>query len=229
MTIGQIRNNAQKDLQRALRDPVGLLLWMGIPLVIGSLIALAFGGTNGPAPQAHVLVVDQDESFLSNLLLNALTQAGDSDGLIQAEQVELEEGRRRIDDGDGSALLVIPEGFGEAVLAEKPTTLRLTTNPAQTILPGIVEETLSILTDATFYLHRVLGEEIEELTAGPPDSGNVFDDAEISRISVSINQAITRLETYLFPPVLELTTSVDETEDGARQSTSPFSFCRASC
>ena len=213
MTIGQIRNNAQKDLQRALRDPVGLLVWMGIPLVIGSLIALAFGGTDGPAPQAHVLVVDQDESFLSNLLLSALTQAGGSDGLIQTEQVELEEGQRRIDDGDGSALLVIPEGFGEAVLAEAPTTLRLTTNPAQTILPGIVEETLSILTDATFYLHRVLGDEIEELTAGPPDGGNVFDDAEIALISVSINQAITRLDPYLFPPVLELATSVDETED----------------
>ncbi len=214
MTIRQVRNNARKDVQRALRDPVGLLLWMGIPLIIGSLITLATGGTDGPAPQAHVLVVDQDESFLSNLLLNALTQAGGSDGLIQAEQVELEEGQRRIDDGDGSALLVIPEGFAEAVLAEEPTTLRLTTNPAQTILPGIVEETLSILTDATFYLHRVLGDQIEELATGPPDGGNVFDDGEISRITVSINQAITRLQTYLFPPVLELETSVDETEDG---------------
>ena len=142
MTIGQIRNNAQKDLQRALRDPVGLLLWMGIPLVIGSLITLATGGTDGPAPQAHVLVV------------------------------ELEEGRRRIDDGDGSTLLVIPEGFGETVLAEEPTTLRLTTNPAQTILPGIVEETLSILTDATFYLHRVLGDEdcAAPLPRSPPGS-----------------------------------------------------------
>ena len=214
MTIGQVRNNAQKDLRRALRDPIGLLVWMGIPLVIGSLITLATGGTDGPAPQAHVLVVDQDESFLSNLLLNALTQAGGSDGLIQTEQVELEEGQRRIDDGDGSALLVIPEGFGEAVLAEEPTTLRLTTNPAQTILPGIVEETLSILADATFYLHRVLGDQIEELASGPLDGGNVFDDTEIARISVSINQAISRLETHLFPPVLELATSVEETEDG---------------
>ncbi len=213
MIIRQVRNNARKDLQRALRDPVGLLLWMGIPLIIGSLITLATGGTDGPAPQAHVLVVDQDESFLSNLLLSALTQAGGSEGLIQAEQVELEEGRRRIDDGDGSALLVIPEGFADAVLEEEPTTLRLTTNPAQTILPGIVEETLSILTDATFYLHRVLGDQIEEIAAGPPDGGNAFDDAEIARISVSINQAMTRLETYLFPPVLELETSVDETED----------------
>ena len=110
-------------------------------------------------------------------------------------------------------MLVIPEGFGQAVIDEEPTTLRLTTNPAQTILPGIVEEMLSILTDATFYLHRVLGDEIDEIVAGPPDGGSVFEDSEISRISVAINQAMGRVETYLFPPVLELETSVDEEAD----------------
>ena len=213
MSIRHIRNNAEKDLLRAFRDPMALLLWIAIPLFIGMGITLAVGGTSGPAPQAHVLVVDEDDSFLSSLLLNALTQAGGSDSLIQVEQIELEEGRNRINGGEGSALLVIPEGFGQAVIDEEPTTLRLTTNPAQTILPGIVEEMLSILTDATFYLHRVLGDEIDEIVAGPPDGGSVFEDSEISRISVAINQAMGRVETYLFPPVLELETSVDEEAD----------------
>ena len=92
MSIRHIRNNAEKDLLRAFRDPMALLLWIAIPLFIGMGITLAVGGTSGPAPQAHVLVVDEDDSFLSSLLLNALTQAGGSDSLIQVEQIELEEG-----------------------------------------------------------------------------------------------------------------------------------------
>lgn len=211
--MNQVINAARKDIRRVAKDPMALLLWLAIPLIIGGLITLATGGTDGPAPRAELLIVDQDSSVVANFLLNALSQAGGGAPLIQGREVSFKEGRELIDEGEASALLIIPEGFGEAVLDETPTTLRLITNPAQSILPGIVEETLSIMTDGTFYLHRVLGDELRELAAGPVDGG-IFEDSDIARISVQINQAVARLEKYLFPRVLELETSLDEQDEG---------------
>ena len=212
--MSQIINATRKDIRRVLRDPMALLLSIAIPLMIGGLITIATGGSDGPAPEADLLVVDQDSSVVSGFLLNALAQVGGDESLIQSRKVSLEEGRELIDAGEASALLIIPEDFGLAVLDETPTTLRLITNPAQSILPGIIEETLSIMTDGAFYLHRVLGDELRELTAGSVDGGSVFEDDEIARISVAINQAITRLDKYLFPPALELETSLDEQDAG---------------
>ena len=57
-------------------------------------------------------------------------------------------------------------GFSDAVLREQPTTLLLLTNPAQRILPRIVEEGLAIVADGTFYVHRVLGPELREIVRG---------------------------------------------------------------
>ena len=45
---------AQKDLLRRMRDPVSLLLWLGIPLAIGGMLRLVFGGSGGAAPRATV-------------------------------------------------------------------------------------------------------------------------------------------------------------------------------
>ena len=36
--------SAAPRLRRKLRDPVSLLIWLGIPIVIGGMIQLAFGG-----------------------------------------------------------------------------------------------------------------------------------------------------------------------------------------
>ena len=37
-----------KDVRRQLADPVGLLTWMGLPLVIGGLIVLVSGSGGSP-------------------------------------------------------------------------------------------------------------------------------------------------------------------------------------
>jgi len=78
--------------------------------------------------------------------------------VIVAERMQAEAARERIEAGQASAWLTIPAGFSLAVLEERPTELALVTNPAQTILPGIVEETLSMVSEAAFTLHRLIGE-----------------------------------------------------------------------
>src|SRR6185503_11092919 len=105
------------------------LLWLGIPLVIGGMLRLAFGGSGGSTPRASILVVDEDDSVLSHLLLQGLSGGGADNLPFEAEEVSAAEGRARIDDGDASALLILPAGFGEALLKEEPCTLHLVKNP----------------------------------------------------------------------------------------------------
>ncbi|MEM7305591.1 MAG: ABC transporter permease [Planctomycetota bacterium] len=214
--MGFLLHTAAKDLRRRMRDPMSFLMWLGIPLAIAGMIKLAFGGGGGSAgPRAEVLVADLDGSFLSGLLLGAMGQQQGQSLPFEAEKVGLEEGRERIDDGDGSALLIIPEGFGEAVLREEECTLRLITNPAQRILPGMVEEALTMLVDAVFYLHRVFGEPIERMLQPMPPGAQTFPDQEVAEISVLMNDIMGRLTGMLSPPAIELVTEVEtEEEDG---------------
>ena len=97
-------STALKDWRRHKRDPVALVLWLGVPLLIGGLITMVSGGASGPSPQARVLVVDEDDSFLSGLLVGAMSQDA-MGGLIQAESTEREEGRERIEKGKADRLL----------------------------------------------------------------------------------------------------------------------------
>ncbi len=212
-------STAAKDLKRHVADPVGLVSWVGVPLIVGSLLIMMAGGDDGVQPQAHVLVVDGDDSFLSNLLVGALSQDAGG-GLISAEEVESAEGRTRMDDGEASALLVIPEGFAQSVLEEAPLTLELVTNPAQRILPGIFEEMLSIFVDGTFYLHRLVGEDLQAFAAGP-DSGNTFPDVQIAGFSVTVNQIVDRLSERLSPLAIELATVPLTEEEDAEAAESP--------
>lgn len=196
---------AHKELRIRLRDRWALIMWFFIPLAIGGMITAISGGDQ-PQPTAQLLVVDEDDSLLSGLLVGALGPSDDA--LIQAESVSRAEGEARIAAGDGSALLIIPEGFGSAVVNEKPSTLQLITNPAQQILPSIVEEFLSVLTDGVFYLHRVFGEELKIIATQienlPEGETEIFSDPMIAGLGISLNEAAETLTEYLDPLALEL-------------------------
>jgi len=204
---------AWKDLRRRLRDPLALMLWIGIPLAIAGLISLAFGGSDSKGPQAEVWVVDQDDSLLSGFLVSALS-AGEQSGMpLRASEVDLEDGQARINAGEGSALLIIPAGFGQAVLHEEACVLQLITNPAQRILPSMVEESLRVMVDAVFYVHRTLGTPIRRILQDAEGNENMLPDLEVAEIAVLVNQAIARMETWIAPPVIQLEVVLATEED----------------
>jgi ABC-type Na+ efflux pump permease subunit len=206
---------------RRLRDPLALALWVGIPLVIGGLMSLASGGDD-EVPRAHLLIADQDQSAVSKLLVGALSS--EQARVFRVERVDEAAGRARLDEGDGSALLVIPEGFGEGLLLERPTRLELVTNPAQRIMPGLVRESLAMLSEAAFYAHRLFGSEVRELAAGPPGGGDFFADARIAEISARINARMRGLERWLFPPAIELETAEPAESGEPTEDQGPGSF-----
>jgi len=189
----------KKDIARWRQDPLSTVIWMAIPLLIGGLITALMSGS-GVKPHGTLLLVDQDQSLISGFVAGAYS-AGDLGELISVEKTTLEEGTERINAGEASGFLVIPEGFGDAFLNSEPVTLTLKTNPAQTILPGIITEVTEILLDAGFYIHQLFGSEIEAIKGfgdSPPD-------ALVAAMAVGIKNKFEAMVPQLDPPVIELT------------------------
>ncbi len=97
---------ALKDAKRRLADPAALLFWLGVPIVFGGLMTMATGG-GGKPPKAHLLLVDEEQS-LTGALLGVAARRAEVVDLLEIERVTAAEGRRRIDAGDASAMLVLP-------------------------------------------------------------------------------------------------------------------------
>ena len=223
MIMYVLRNEVEKEIRRRFRDRWVLLYWVGIPLIIGTMITLGTGGSEGPQPVAELLVVDHDESLASAMLLASFEQ-GELKERIRVDAVSPETGKQRIRAGDASALLVIPAQFGEALLRDEPAELLLKTNPSQTILPRIVTEVLSVEVDAAFYAQRIFGDELREIADLVDESdrdGSFPDDQAIAGISVRINRAVEQLAPYLFPPPIDVEL---QQEPGAAERETSFAL-----
>jgi len=191
---------ALKDLRRRLTDPAALLMWMGLPIVIGLLLSLV--GSGGPAPKARLLIVDEDQTFVSRLLVSGGGQGRLAD-VLEIEPVDAATGRAKIDKGDASALLTIPAGFQDAVLHDRPITLALVTNPAQRILPVMIEEGLRMLIEAEFYVQRIFGGALRGLADTIGRGTGPSDDA-VAAVSRAFNSRVRALQDTLLPPVITL-------------------------
>ncbi|MCC6406817.1 MAG: ABC transporter permease [Planctomycetes bacterium] len=208
---------AKKDVRERLRDPAALALWLGIPIVIGTLMSLGMGGASGPKPKAPLYVVDHDDSLLSGAVAKAFEQGPFGDLFAVSSPTE-QEARAKLADDDGSALIVIPSGFGDALLEDEPTELVLVKNPSQRILPGIVEEALALLPEFVFHVNQLVGPELRARFEAIDDDGP--DEAEVVAISLDIRREIARIEEFVFPPVIELSTEAE----ASTSSTPGFSF-----
>ncbi|MDH3375031.1 MAG: ABC transporter permease [Gammaproteobacteria bacterium] len=188
----------KKDLSRWRQDLLQTAIWLAIPLTIGGLITMLMSG-DGAQPHGVLLVADQDESFLSELIAGAYS-AGDLGELISVEKTTVEEGTTRVNAGEASGLLIIPEGFGDAFLDAEAITLTLRTNPSQTILPGIITDVTEIVLDAGFYAQALFGDDIDSIQKLVGESS----DAAVAAIAVAIQNKIEIVAPRLFPPVINV-------------------------
>jgi len=187
----------KKDIARWRQDYMATLIWISIPLMIGGLITILMG--SNVTPHGVMLLVDEDETFLSELIVGAYS-AGELGELISVEKTTFDDGLERVNDGEASGLLVIPKGFSDAFLESTPVTLTLRTNPSQTILPGIITNVTEILLDAGFYVHQLFGDEIETFTGMTENPG----DAQVAAIAVAIQNKMESVAPKLFPPVINI-------------------------
>lgn len=149
------------EILRRRRDPLSTLIWLFVPLVLVALMVAVFSPRGGGLPAVKMLLVDHDESAVSRFLTGALG-GGQLAELIEPRVLPQAEAEQVMDRGEASLMVVIPAGFGEAVLGNEPASLEVFRNPQQTILPGIGESVVEFLTDAGTMLRGTLQPLFEE-------------------------------------------------------------------
>ncbi|MDJ0812403.1 MAG: ABC transporter permease [Woeseiaceae bacterium] len=187
----------RKDIARWRQDWVLTLIWIAIPLMVGTLVTILMG--SDVKPSGTLLLVDEDETFFSELVVGAYS-AGELGEFLTVEKTDYDDGLTRVNDGEASGLLVIPKGFAEAFLEAEPVTLTLRTNPSQTILPGIIREVTEILLDAGFYAQQLFSDEIETLTSMSENPT----DAQVAAIAIAIQNKVEVVAPRLFPLVIDV-------------------------
>lgn len=121
---------AGKDLRRGLTSKSLILTAVVGPLVLGLIMALAFGGSGGPS--ATIAVVDLDGTPTSRGVLAVLGEQL-ADGPVRL-LTDVPDARAAVADEVADAALVIPAGY-EASLGSTPAPLQVVRN-TQRAIPG---------------------------------------------------------------------------------------------
>ena len=206
MNVHFVLATAGKDLRQRLADPAALLIWLALPLAIGSLLVLINSGDGG-TPRGRLLVVDEDRSFVSALIAGIPAQ-GELAELFDVAHVERDEGQRLIDAGEATALLILPAGLQGAFVGRGNAEIQLVTNPSHRILPSIVEETLEIVVDSAVYAERLIGDAALRFTDLRPNDSSASSTGPDTRLAELIQRVDLRLrelgKKVLAPPVLSV-------------------------
>lgn len=190
-----------KDLRRARRNPLPLLINLLIPLVVTGLVGLAFGGRSdsGALGRIRFAVVDEDKTILSDFLRGAANQR-EGGKYLEPLFLEREDALRQINDNKISAVLVIPTNFTRHYLTGKaPVSLELIKNPAQSIHPAVLEELLGAVVTALNAVARNLQSEF-------PDWQRVFEgEADYQQVAALVERGGHKLKQagkFLNPPLV---------------------------
>jgi len=191
--------SAAKDLLRYRRDPVSLVLWFLLPLVIDGLIGATFGD-GGAHLQGLLLVADEDHGMAGTFLRESISRSS-LGPLLAIQQIERPEGRRRMDRGDASALIIIPAGYDRAVMLDQPTQWTLITNPQLSIMPQIVREVAAANVSAANYLQQVAGTQLRTFAETPASERSLI------ALATGVARSSHDLNTYLNPPRIQVKTT----------------------
>ncbi|MGI9576841.1 MAG: hypothetical protein ACR2OH_01420, partial [Microthrixaceae bacterium] len=95
------------------------MLGVAGPLALGAVLALAFGGDG---PTIGIGIVNLDDSEISSGITDGLAKGLDGSQLelevIESRSDGLRAVEQRVEDGEIGAVLVLPEGYGDSVVAQ---------------------------------------------------------------------------------------------------------------
>lgn len=192
----------RKDFKRKWKNPTIILGFLLIPFVFTLIFGMVFGsGGEDTLPQVKILAADNDQSLISSFLLGALTQ-GELAELIDLEDVEEEQGRKLLNRGKASALLIIPKSFGDNIWEGQPAEIVLIKNPAEQFLPQIAEEILDTMTLGLSALRQVFANELD--TIRDMTELDKFSDETLKALALQFRDRIEGMSKYLIPPVISL-------------------------
>ena len=190
-----------KDLQRARRNPLPLVINILIPLVITALVGLTFGGKSdsGALGRIRFALVDEDKTILSDFLRGSANQR-EGGKYLDPVILERDAALREINDNKISAVLIIPTNFTRHYLSGKTNvSLELIKNPAQSIHPAVMEELLGALVTTLNAISRNLQSEFpewQEVIEGKRDY------KEISSLIERAGDKFNAAKKFINPPLV---------------------------
>jgi ABC-2 type transport system permease protein len=117
---------AAVDIRRRFRNRSFLIQAIGGPLVLATIISLAFGGEDGI--DATIGLVDGDRSPVTSQFVAGVT--GSDTGDLQFERVgTVDDARSRVERGDLGAAVVVPAGFSASLSGDEPGAVQVITEP----------------------------------------------------------------------------------------------------
>ena len=137
---------AAHHIRRVIRNPGLILLLLAIPLTLAVIEYAAFGSTaaEGKLPPTKVLFLDEDDTLTSGFLPQVFSGGPAKDFFELAQVASRDEAARMFTRGQASALIVVPKGFQDALLAGSRCELVFSTNPIQSIGPEIARSMLEM-------------------------------------------------------------------------------------
>lgn len=213
-----------KDALRRWRNPGGFIVLMLIPLAF----AFLFGSLFGPGrqknlmPRVHLLIEDHDDSFASQFVSSAFGR-GELAKMFQVETISNNQGRALMDKGKASALLIIPSGFGDSLLAQRATNLTLVKNPSQSFAPKIAEETVQIMAEGGDRLLRIAAKPLQMVNQGVKNP-DVVDEWMVAQIAIQIRRLYVKGSDRLFPPAITILETRPEKKADSSDSDSAVLF-----
>ena len=192
----------KKDIVRRLRNPGGFILLVLLPLLISLLLGLVFGGgrDNRVMPEVKLLIEDHDHGLASQFIAGAFHR-GELARLFDVKSVDEGVGRRMMDKGEASALLIIPKGFADSLVSEKPSELILVKNPSESFLPKIAEETIGILSEGGDRLVRIVENPLRMIRKSAQND-SIVSDEKVAAISILFKNLIEKTKNLFFPPLI---------------------------
>lgn len=183
---------AVKDLKLRVRDKSVFILGIVAPLALAVIFNTVFGGSFESELGLAYGMVDLDGSDISAAFTSVLEDA-ESEEILTLESFTNEEtASDAVDDGEIDAYIVIPSGFGEAVVANRTTRVsvvgdidaqtstQIAASFAEQFSSGVAASQLAVATAAS-----VSGEEIDDdflgsLSQDPAAAANSYAFSDLS-------------------------------------------------
>ncbi|HHL32529.1 MAG TPA: ABC transporter permease [Oceanospirillales bacterium] len=191
---------ARYSIKKLFSEKWYLLMFLAIPLMMGGLFSLISGPSGQPKPVGTLLITDNDDSTLSQLLVNGFKQGPMAEMFI-SKNVTSVQGEEIMTKGGASVWLQIEAGFAQNYLDEKPTRVKLVKNPSQNILPEIAETAVDLMADGGHYLQVLFAKELKQFN--DLFNGEEISDIEMTAMSLQIKHTMENLEQQLFPPQIK--------------------------
>jgi ABC-type multidrug transport system permease subunit len=217
---------ARHHLVRIIRNPGLIAILAAIPITLALIEYAAFGPTvaSGRLPPIKVLVLDEDNTFLSQAVPQAFTGGGPMKGMFETSAVaDRPTAQNLFQRNQASALIVVPKGFQEALLNGTTAELQFAPNPLQTYSPAIARSVLEMLTLVGNGLYQQAAQPIRRINALRTNGQAVTADgfAEISRGFFEAGQRIRGLRS-LGDVQLTVVRPAGESESGFARGAGTF-------